>query len=84
MIRKPILPIEVELRHSSEEEHDTCTFESYYNNIDDVVTNMCLFRRKLFDNASQNIKTSQERYKKDYDVRRANPQVGSQYNCFVV
>ena len=75
--RKPVLPIEFDLLSSSDNSvpADPPDAEAEVIDIDSIVCNMANIRRELFDKAAENIQSAQQRYKADYDKRRADPMV---------
>ena len=71
--RKPILPIEMELRgsHNSGSEDDV----SEESNIMKNCSEMQRIRQDIFSKADKNIKHAQERYKRDYDKKHHRKKV---------
>ena len=78
--RKPRLPVEMELKCEEEVEEDIFKNEAEEveerkevekDQAEEIFGRMLKMRQMMFDNASQNIHKSQERYKKDYDKKRS-------------
>ena len=71
--RKPVLPIEMELKGVAIDNRE-CSID-YNVEVDEVVARLSSIRKLMFDNASDNIKKSQAKYKDYYDSKIVKPEV---------
>ena len=78
VIRKPILPIEAQIC-SMEGDSVREPSSDLDIDVDEVVIRMKVIHEKIFENASDNIKKAQTKYKSYYDKQRQNPQVCTRY-----
>ena len=73
--RKPILPIEMELKCVDiDDNNEECSVD-YNVEVDEVVARLSSIRKLMFDDASDNIKKSQKKYKDYHDSKITKPEV---------